>query len=152
VQRWNIEATSAPLWPDGLVLRRTANDAVYAWVLAHARARPLDRDSVDRGVVQSVRDRKGRIINCVVADGSERCERNAGGWPVLPLGKRTLTLPQNPDAVTASGYTNLEVWLHSMSAALERAELCGAKSRAAHQSARAVKARQALDRPARLAL
>ena len=70
-------------------------------------------------IVQSVRSRSGRIINCVSGDGTQRCQRNAGGWPTLATRTRALTLPANPNAVTGSGYTNLEVWLQAMSASLE---------------------------------
>jgi hypothetical protein len=81
--------------------------------LAHAGARPADRDSVDRRIVTQVRNRNGQIINCVSSNGTTRCNKNAGGWPTLAQNTRRLTLPANPNTVTASGYTNLELWLHS---------------------------------------
>jgi hypothetical protein len=37
----------------------------------------------------------------------------------LAVNVRALTLPADPNAVTASGYTNLELWLQSMAKALE---------------------------------
>ncbi len=88
-------------------------------VLNFAGARPADRDSVDRRVVQSVRDRTGHIINCVSANGTARCNMNAGGWPTLAQNRRTLTLPSNPNTMTASGYTKLEVWLQQKAAEVE---------------------------------
>jgi hypothetical protein len=87
---------------------------VYNRVLNTAGARPADRDAVDRRVVTNVRNRTGQIINCVSANGTTRCAKNAGGWPSLAQNRRTLTLPANPGTVTASGYTNLELWLHSL--------------------------------------
>ena len=33
--------------------------------------------------------------------------------------RRALTLPENPNTVTASGYTNLELWLHDVAADVE---------------------------------
>src|SRR5438067_510760 len=41
------------------------------------------------------------------------------GWPTLAVNLRGLTTPANPHTVTASGYTNLEVWLHGYAAAVE---------------------------------
>jgi hypothetical protein len=88
-------------------------------VLRYSGARPADRDSADRRIVDEVRSRTGGIINCVAANGTTRCSRNGGGWPSLAVNRRTLTLPANPSTVTASGYTNLELWLHRMSAEVE---------------------------------
>lgn len=119
--RANLEAAEPPTWPTGLVARATANDAVLERVLTTAGARPADRDAADRRVVQSVRDRNGQIVNCVSADGSARCNRNAGGWPSLPLRRRALLLPLNPKSLDASGYTNLEIWLHTMNGNVEGA-------------------------------
>lgn len=107
-------------WPANLAPLSTANNKVLDHVLDSAGARPLDRDPVDARIVRDVRDRKGQIVNCVAADGSERCKRNAGGWPALASNKRTLTLPENPDQVGPDGYTNLEKWLHQMAAAVEK--------------------------------
>jgi hypothetical protein len=92
----------------------TANNAVHDRVLAYAGARPADRDTVDKRVITQVRNRTGWIINCVAADGSARCSRNAGGWPTLTQNRRALTVPTNPNAVAANGYTNLENWLNSL--------------------------------------
>ncbi|GAA4881400.1 pectate lyase [Ferrimonas pelagia] len=41
------------------------------------------------------------------------CSNNLGGWPELKETTRKLELPNNYNEVTASGYTRLEVWLHS---------------------------------------
>ena len=117
--RSQLEASSAPVWPAGLVARPTANQAVLDHVLATAGARPSDRDSTDERIVASVRNGTGQIINCVAADGSTRCLKNAGGWPALAVRTRPLRLPVNQRALTSAGYTNLEVWLHSLSADLQ---------------------------------
>lgn len=111
-----------PAWPKNLVARPTANNNVLDHVLASVGARPADRDPVDARIVREVRDGKGQLVNCVAADGSARCARNAGGWPVLAQNKRTLTLPADPNKVNADGYTNLEKWLHQMAADVERGE------------------------------
>jgi hypothetical protein len=112
--------TSQPgTWPSKLTARSTAANNVLDHVLSSVGARPADRDPVDARIVRSVRERTGTLVNCVAADGSERCKRNAGGWPVLAQNKRTLTLPADPDKVGADGYTNLEKWLHQMAAGVE---------------------------------
>ena len=117
--RSQLQATSPPVWPTGLNALPTANNTVLDHVLATAGARPADRDSTDARIVASVRDRTGQIINCVAANGSARCRANAGGWPSLAVRKRWLRLPINQRAITADGYTNLEIWLHSLSTDLE---------------------------------
>jgi hypothetical protein len=117
------KASDTPVWPAGLTRMPTSNNGVLNSVLARAGARPADRDSVDKRIVQQVKDRTGGFINCVAADGSARCAKNAGGWPNMPMNRRTLKLPDDPNGKTSSGYTNLEVWLHKMAAEVEgRAE------------------------------
>ncbi len=108
-----------PAWPAGLTRLPTNHNVVLEQVLRYAGARPADRDPVDARIVKSVRDGTGRIINCVSANGTARCEKNAGGWPKLAENRRTLTLPANPNETTASGYTQLEVWLQDMAAEVE---------------------------------
>jgi hypothetical protein len=110
--------TSVPVWNTGLVARDTAASAVYSSVLATAGARPNDRDSVDKRVVLDVRQRTGQIINCVSPNGTARCSKNAGGWPVYAQNHRTLTLPSNHSAIASNGYSNLENWLNSMDRAM----------------------------------
>jgi pectate lyase len=115
----SYRASSPPVWPTGLTSRPTKDNGVLNYVLANSGARPADRDSADKRIVQGVKDRTGRIINCVAANGTSRCNLNAGGWPSLAENRRALTLPSNPNEVTASGYTNLEVWLQKMAAQVE---------------------------------
>lgn len=113
------KASSPPVWPTGLTALPTANDTVLNKVLQSAGARPADRDEVDARIVKSVRERSGQIINCVAPDGSERCKKNAGGWPKVAENRRALVLPSNHNEVTPSGYTKLELWLHEMAAQVE---------------------------------
>jgi len=110
-----MSQTTAPVWNSGLVARPTASNAVYNNVLTYAGARPTDRDSVDRRVVSTVKNRNGQIINCVASNGTTRCNKNAGGWPSLAQNVRRLTIPANPNTRASNGYTNLENWLNSMS-------------------------------------
>jgi pectate lyase len=115
----SVKVSTAPAWPKGLTAKSTKGNAVLNSVLSSAGARPADRDVVDKRIVDSVRNRTGKIINCVAPNGTTRCDKNAGGWPTLAQNKRTLSLPSNPAAVTSSGYTNLELWLQKMAAELE---------------------------------
>jgi len=114
-----VTTSSKPVWNDGLTARSTANSAVYNRILQYSGARPTDRDNTDKRVVLSVKNRDGQIINCVSANGSRRCEKNARGWPTLTQTRRTLTLPANPSSKASNGYTNLENWLHSMDQKLQ---------------------------------
>jgi hypothetical protein len=113
--------TNAPVWNTGLVARKTTDNAVYSRVLSYAGARPTDRDSVDKRIVLNVRQRSGYIINCVSANGSSRCRKNAGGWPTYAQNRRTLTLPSNQASIASNGYSNLENWLNSMDRSLDGA-------------------------------
>lgn len=89
-------------------------------VLTHAGSRNLDRDSVDASTISDVQLRQGRIINCVQADGSARCAKNAGGWPYYPATERQFFVPANPNSDDdADGYTNLEEALFNASAQVQ---------------------------------
>ncbi|MBR1254975.1 hypothetical protein JQ634_14850 [Bradyrhizobium sp. AUGA SZCCT0240] len=109
--------------PSGTILEgivAASPGQAHDFVLVHAGARPKDRDSVDIGVINEIKSRAGTTINCVSADGSERCQKNAGGWPSMPMNRITHTLPANPSGDDdGNGYTNLEEWLHQKAAALE---------------------------------
>lgn len=112
--------SGAPLaWPAGMTTLPTSDNVVREYVLKYSGARPADRDSADRRIIEQVRNGTGRIINCVAPNGTTRCNRNGGGWPVLAENRRPLTLPQDPHGPAAGGYTNLEVWLQNMSRQVE---------------------------------
>jgi pectate lyase len=132
--RNDYEISSPPFSVPGFSALSTANDSVYDYVLDHAGARPLDRDSVDQALVAGVRDETSNVINCVSSISTApsghphphdptRCAspRNAGGWPSSSGNERTLTLPADPDDPSASDpdYTNLEVWLQGSAAEVE---------------------------------
>jgi hypothetical protein len=105
------------------VKTQSASAALKA-VLANAGASRW-RDPVDRRVVQSVRERSGRIINS---------QADVGGWPELPKGEARLDSdgdgmpdawergrrlkPNDPSDGAADrngdGVTNLEDWLNSL--------------------------------------
>ena len=87
-----------PSWPTGLVARPAAD--TFAWVLAHAGARPKERDAVDTRIVAGVQAGTGRFVNSQTA---------VGGYPTATLTRRTLTVPT----------TGIDAWLAGFSAALE---------------------------------
>jgi hypothetical protein len=126
-----LNMDSYPVWNGGIVVQ-TSSTTIVENVLNRAGARPADRDAVDRRVVTNVRNRTGQIINCVTANATARCAKNAGGWPTVAQNRRALTLPANPNTVTASGYTNAELWLHSLDGAMSG--VTQAKSPAAVQA------------------
>jgi len=109
-----ITTTTKPVWNSGLVVTSTTNNGVFNNVLKSAGARPADRDRVDKRIVWEVKNGAGQTVNCVAVDGSARCEKNAGGWPSYALNTRALSLPANHATITASGYSNLELWLHQL--------------------------------------
>jgi len=110
----SILTTTLPVWNSGLVVVKTANNALYDSVLKNSGARPADRDTADKRAVSDVMNRTGQTINCVSADGSARCSKNAGGWPTYAVNTRALTLPANQATITSSGYSNLELWLQQL--------------------------------------
>jgi hypothetical protein len=95
-------------FPSGLSILPSSN--VEGFVLDNAGARPLDRDAVDQRIVRQVQTRTGRYVTT---------PNDVGGYPSLSPNHRSLTLPSNPHTATASGYTNLEKWLHGHALALE---------------------------------
>ncbi len=94
---------------------------MYSQILNFSGARPKSRDSVDATAVAEVETRTGRIINCVAHDGSERCSKNAGGWPADQGQTRELTIPDQPFADSDNdGYTNFDEWLFEFGAQVEQ--------------------------------
>jgi len=83
--------------------------------LTLAGTRPVERDSVDRRVIEEITSRRGEIKDCV-----SNCVRNAGGWPTqgpgqvdLKAAKIKQIIPSSPFGDTdQNGYTNLEDWLN----------------------------------------
>ncbi len=73
-----------------------------AYVLKNAGARPKDRDSVDRRIVQDYRDRRGKVIDS---------QDEVGGYPKSAAAQRTLNVPENP--------MELDAWLANYLKAVE---------------------------------
>ncbi len=102
-------AAAPPLWPTPLTV--LPSDEVEAFVLAHAGARPLDRDRVDERVIDDVKMATGRIIDS---------QEDVGGWPQRPMTMHRLEVPEHPNRDDdGNGYTNVEEWLHTLAAAIE---------------------------------
>lgn len=101
--------TVPPIWLE--TMDPEGSCSVDDRVLAHAGARPNDRDSVDTRIVQEVRLRQGRIINS---------PKDAGGFPEATQSTRSFLIPPNPGGdKNGDGYTNIEESLHEMANALE---------------------------------
>jgi pectate lyase len=108
---------STPRWPEHLKAMSTGQNNVLDYVLKNAGSRPNQRDVVDSRIISDVKNGTGQIINCVADDGSSRCRKNGGGWPKLAENTRRLDVPSDPNGDDDhDGYTNLEEWLHDMSA------------------------------------
>ena len=71
-----------PSWPTGLVARPAAH--TLAHVLAHAGARPADRDETDARIVREALERKGSIIDS---------QEEVGGYPEVEPVHRALEVP-----------------------------------------------------------
>jgi hypothetical protein len=87
-----------PVWPAGL--KALPSGQVIEHVLAHAGARPRDRDEVDRRIVREFRERKGRLIDS---------QDEVGGYPRPAPVARKLTIPKG----------DIEAWLARLAAELE---------------------------------
>ncbi len=99
---------SPPVSLAGITVRPSSG--IEADVLAWAGARPLDRDAVDLRVVAQVAGRTGTYI---------ASQNTVGGWPTLAVNTAAFVVPANPHVDAGAGYTNLEVALQALAAALE---------------------------------
>jgi hypothetical protein len=90
--------TDKPAWPDGLVA--LPSGAVVESVLAHAGARPKDRDAVDARIVADFSAGTGAIIDS---------QDMVGGYPTPEPTERALEVPT----------TNVDAWLEAFADELE---------------------------------
>jgi pectate lyase len=103
------QASSPYVTPSGITAVPASQ--VENYVFRNAGARPADRDAVDIRVINSVRNRTGRIIDN---------PGQVGGWPNLAQNTRRLTTPSDPNGdEDGDGYTNLEEWLHGYARQVE---------------------------------
>jgi hypothetical protein len=89
------ELKTRPQWPASL--RALPAAQVKEDVLAHAGARPWDRDEVDQRIVRQVREGKGKIIDS---------QEQVGGYPHATTTTRRLDVPA----------TDVDTWLASFTA------------------------------------
>jgi hypothetical protein len=87
-----------PAWPDWLVA--LPSTSVLESVLAHAGARPKERDAVDTRIVADVTAGSGAIIDS---------QNTVGGYPTAEATERRLDVPSE----------NLDAWLESFADQLE---------------------------------
>ncbi|MFC6634389.1 pectate lyase family protein [Microbulbifer taiwanensis] len=86
-----------PVWPPGLEPLPAV--AVEKHLLAHAGARPKDRDLVDRRIIWDIANRRGRIIDS---------QEEVGGYPASEPSYRPLSIPKA-----------VEPWLEQLAVELE---------------------------------
>ncbi len=99
----------APVWVTPLTLR--GGEKVLEWVLKQAGSRPVQRDTVDTRIVESVGARTGRILDH---------PQDAGGMPEIQSARHRLQLPEHPNLdEDLDGYSNAEEWLHDCASAAE---------------------------------
>ncbi len=115
----------------------------YNYVLANAGARPAFRnqDYTDNRLVQTLINDTGMTPDCVGSntfpysypytngmgtyatcnDWNKCCAKNAGGWPKIVGQTKKFVPVSNPHALhsNSSGYTNIEVQLHSLAKYVE---------------------------------
>jgi hypothetical protein len=87
-----------PAWPAGLIARPASQ--VEEWVLAHAGARPKERDAVDQRLLADFKARKGALVNG---------QTDVGGYPSAEPTTRKLDVPA----------LDIDGWLQRLAAELE---------------------------------
>ncbi len=113
-----VKSSTAPIWPQGFA--PMAASAVQASVLAHAGARPADRDATDQRNIDSVTKKSGDIYNCLQTCVAPKNKQVPGGWPTLAVNTKTFAVVANPNGDDDhDGYSNLEEQLHAYAANVE---------------------------------
>lgn len=118
----------------------TAVDA-RDYVLTNAGAYPVFRDSVDQSIIDRATTASPTKTDMpqTAMLGNEFCVANATpfncctgigtgscpdvDWPTVVGKSRAFVLPEQFNNLTASGYTQLEIWLHGFSLAVEGSEM-----------------------------
>ena len=109
-----VSTSTPPIQSPGMNIQSAF--ASYEGVLSRAGSRPNQRSSIDRRIIQDVRQGTGDIKDCI-----EGCSRAAGRPSPRRATHRELRIPRNPFGDSnKDGYTNLENWLHRRSLAVER--------------------------------
>ena len=114
-----------PLADDGVSLLNAgwSPEQIEDYLLAHSGARPADRDATDVRLVDQIKHRTLRDWMDDPTEYASAAGHGPDGYPTA-TGHHILGIPdaatrQNDD--DGDGYTNLEEWLHAMSAAVESA-------------------------------
>jgi hypothetical protein len=74
----------APVWPT--TFQALPSGKVEQYVLSHAGARPMDRDDIDKRIIQDFLDRNGKLIDS---------QNEVGGYPDHKPVYRKLEIPEN---------------------------------------------------------
>jgi hypothetical protein len=113
-----------PLFPISSVIREPVSNSER--VLATGGARPWARYASDSRIVREAETSTGTHKDCVAECPAGAGFKNDGngvsaepnGWPVVEERVVHHELPANPEGLAASGYTNLEEWIHAFPGAL----------------------------------
>ncbi len=116
VRKWNARhqgidtggTGNPPLWHESIKPLRAEDTEAH--VLRNAGMRPARRCRIDARIVETVHTRTGSIIDS---------QNEVEGYPRYKPVTRKLSLPVNPNHITESGYTVIEVWLHKQAAEVE---------------------------------
>ena len=100
-----MRSNSPTFTPSGIITQNPFD--AYDSVLENAGARPNDRDTVDKRIINCVKHGTGHFIDS---------QEEVGGWPILNTNYRYLNIPSNPhNDDDNDGFTNLEEWLQDYS-------------------------------------
>ncbi|MFX0199574.1 MAG: hypothetical protein ACFFCW_25920 [Candidatus Hodarchaeota archaeon] len=97
--------TKPEIWINNVPIEKTSE--LFDIIIKNVGARPLDRDAVDKRIINDFIKGTGKIINS---------PSEVGGWPNLAVNKSKLNIPQNPNGDDdKDGYTNIEEWIQGYS-------------------------------------
>lgn len=129
IEDWSRVESNTPQGTFGIAARQLfPTDPLSIWTAAETQANLVTATNAKVGVMPyyrwlnglepetrmltEVRNKTGRIIDCVGTAGSAtsstNCAQNLGGWPARENLFRAITIPADCDEVQASGYTACE--------------------------------------------
>ena len=104
----DVRVFSPVNFPTGFIPQESSTTKVD--IIINVGARPSDRDTVDKRVINDVAHGTGMIIDS---------QEDVGGWPVLAENYRIPDVPHNPWHILPSGYNRVEEWLHAQASLIE---------------------------------
>lgn len=107
--------------PDHTPISNTGT-TVLDTVLLNCGSRPADRETHAARIVADVTAGTGRLkhgVENLTTSGDGSSEAVPGGKPTLAENTTSHSTPASPNDIAASGYTNIEEWLHTFYASVE---------------------------------